>query len=92
MNILLSRNNNFGDFVVTLGGNRTLGNPTVTGVIGKKGHTGQSQGRTLSFGSNWEFAGDEAPDLSSGSNKTDILYYDVIAADRILGVLVAEIS
>lgn len=81
------------DFVVTLGGNRTLGNPTVTGVIGKKGRIRiVHSNRTLAFGSNWEFAEGTAPDLSTGSSKTDILYYDVIASDRILGALVQDIS
>jgi hypothetical protein len=82
------------DFYLPLGGNRTLANPTnADKVIGKKGRIRiVHSDRTLSFGSNWEFAGGEAPDLSEGSNKTDILYYDVIAADRILGALVPEIS
>lgn len=82
------------DFRVTLNGNRTLGNPiNAAQVIGKKGRIRITHSdRTLAFGSNWKFAGGEAPYLSSGSNKTDILYYDVIAADRVLGVLVPEIS
>jgi|GEM_PF-5042526 len=82
------------DFAVTLDGNPTFANPTnADKVIGKKGRIRISHSnRAAAFGSNWEFPNGEAPDLSSGSNKTDILYYDVIAADRILGVLVPEIS
>ena len=82
------------DFRVTLNGNRTLGNPiNADKVVGKKGRIRiLHSNRSLAFGSNWKFAGGEAPDLSSGSNKTDILYYDVIAANFILGVLVPEIS
>lgn len=82
------------DFRVTLNGNRTLANPTnADKVIGKKGRIRITHSnRTLAFGSNWEFAGGTAPDLSTGTNKTDILYYDVIAADRVLGVLVRDVS
>lgn len=82
------------DFTVTLNGNRTLANPTnADKVIGKKGRIRISHSdRTLAFGSNWEFANGEAPSLSAGTSKTDVLYYDVISATRILASLVPDIS
>lgn len=93
MNILLSRNNNFGDFVVALGGNRTLGNPTVTGVIGKKGRIRiVHSDRTLAFGSNWEFAGGTAPTLSTTASAKDVLSYVVLSSTSILATLIADVS
>lgn len=63
-------------FTVTLGGNRTLDNPTnlVAGftyiwIITQDG-TG---GRTLSYGSVFAFPGGSAPTLSTGANAVDIL-------------------
>lgn len=75
------------DFVVTLAGNRTLANPTNV-TVGKKGRLRVVQdatgSRTLSFGTNYEFAGGSAVTLSSGANDQDVLYYDCISATRIL--------
>src|SRR6056300_1909017 len=52
------------NFTVTLGGNRTLANPTNI-VAGQTGSIFVVQdatgGRTLSFGANWKFAGGTAP-------------------------------
>lgn len=63
---------------VTLGGNRTLSNPTnkVDGavyiLIVKQDGTG---GRTLSFSSDYKFAGGTAPTLTTTANKADILTF-----------------
>ncbi len=81
--------------VVTLGGNRTLGNPTNE----KSGQTGRIRivqdgtgSRTLVYGTDWEFPGGTAPVLTTTAGANDILYYDVIATDRILGNLVTAIA
>ncbi|HXC39067.1 MAG TPA: hypothetical protein VN667_08970 [Burkholderiales bacterium] len=76
--------------VVTLGGNRALGNPTNE----KVGQTGRIRivqdgtgSRTLSYGTDWEFAGGVAPVLSTAAGAQDLLYYDIIATDRIFASL-----
>ena len=76
---------------VTLAGNRALGNPTNT----KPGQTGVIEivqdatgNRTLSYGSNWEFAGGSAPTLSTAANSSDALYYTVRSSTRIWASLV----
>lgn len=68
---------------VTLGGNRTLGQPT--GLI--KGMTGSLQvqqdgtgSRTLAYASCWDFMSDGAPTLSTGANKRDKIYFEVVDA------------
>ena len=63
---------------VTLGGNRTLSNPSnqVDGavyiLVVKQDGTG---GRTLTFSSNYKFAGGTAPTLTTGANKVDVLTF-----------------
>jgi|GEM_PF-5558337 len=68
------------DFTLTLGGNRTLGNPTGK-TLGKKGRLRLVQdatgGRTLSFHSQFKFANGAAPALSTAPGAVDILYYDI---------------
>lgn len=75
------------DFTVTLGGNRTLSNPT-NAKVGQKGRLkvvqGGAGGRTLTWSSNYEFAGGTAPTLSTGAGANDVFYYDVISSTRIL--------
>lgn len=74
------------NFTVTLGGNRTLGNPTNVHVgqagqiVVKQDGTGS---RTLAFGSNYKFAGGSAPTMSTAANATDILSYYVIDSTHI---------
>jgi hypothetical protein len=74
------------NFSVTLGGNRTLGNPSnvVAGQAGqlvvKQDGTGS---RTLAYASDWKFPGGTAPTLSTAANATDILSYYVIDATHI---------
>lgn len=76
--------------VVTLGGNRTLGNPTNT----KAGQAGRIRivqdgtgSRTLAFAANWEFVNAQAPLLSTAAGAEDVLSYDVISATRVLASL-----
>lgn len=83
------------DFTVTLGGNRTLGNATNV-QVGQRGRIRVVQdgtgSRTLSFSSNYEFAGGSAPTLTTTASAQDILYYDCISATRILVLNVLDIS
>jgi hypothetical protein len=89
---------NFASFingVVTLAGNRALGNPTneVQGQSGRIRIVQDATGsRTLSFGTDWEFAGGIAPVLSTAANAQDMLYYDIVAADRIVATLVKDVK
>lgn len=73
---------------VTLGGNRTLSNPTnkVEGnvyiLIVKQDGTG---GRTLSFSSDYKFAGGSAPTITTTASKADVLTF-VCEGTNLLGV------
>lgn len=74
------------NFTLTLGGNRTLSNPTnqVAGQCGilivKQDATG---GRTLSYANNWKFSSG-APTLSTGANAIDVIAYYVEASGTII--------
>lgn len=83
------------NFSVTLTGNRALNNPTNT----KNGQTGAivitqdgSGSRTLSFGSNWKFAGGADPVLTTTAGAVDILFYQVISSSSIVANLVKAIA
>lgn len=73
---------------VTLGGNRTLSNPTnkVDGnvyiLVVKQDGTG---GRTLAFSSDYKFAGGTAPTITTTSSKADVLTF-VCEGTNMLGV------
>lgn len=81
--------------VVTLGGNRALGNPT-NEKVGQSGVIRIVQdgagSRTLSYGTDWEFAGGTAPTLSTAIGAQDLLFYHVIAADRIFANLIKAVA
>jgi hypothetical protein len=71
---------------VTIAGNRTMANPSNA----KVGQTGiieviqdATGSRTLSWGTDWEFAGGTAPTLSTAANAKDVLSYAVLASGRI---------
>ena len=76
---------------VTLGGNRTLGNPT-NPKVGQSGWIAITQdgtgSRTLAYGTNWEFASGAAPVLSTVASTKDVLFYTVLSATSIFGNLV----
>lgn len=78
------------DFIVTLGGNRTLANPTNT-KVGQKGRLIIQQdgtgSRTVTWGSDYMFANNTAPTLSTAANSVDVLYYDVRASNYIIVTL-----
>jgi hypothetical protein len=73
---------------VTLGGNRTLSNPTnkvegnVYVLVVKQDGTG---GRTLSFSSDYKFAGGTAPTITTTASKADVLTF-VCEGTNLLGV------
>lgn len=74
------------NFSVTLGGNRVLGNPTnqTAGQPGQITITQDATGaRTLSYGSNWKFAGGSAPTLTTTAGAVDVLSYYVESSSRI---------
>ncbi|MBM4179508.1 MAG: hypothetical protein FJ211_09270 [Ignavibacteria bacterium] len=88
---------NGNNFSVTLGGNRTLANPTYLGsangqsgvFIIKQDTTG---GRTLSFGSHWKFPGGTVPTLTTAANAVDIIAYYVESATRITARFIGDVK
>lgn len=92
--IAVNMSNGF-NFTVTLGGNRTLGNPTnakpgQTGIIEiNQDGTGS---RTLAYGGNWKFAGGTAPTLTTTAGAKDVLSYVVLSSTSILATLIADVQ
>lgn len=80
-------NSTFINAVVTLGGNRTLGTMS-NAVVNRTGRIRVVQdgtgSRTLAYHADYEFAGGSAPVLSTAAGAQDLLYYDVVAAGRIV--------
>lgn len=80
---------------VTLGGNRTLGQPSNT-KVGQSGFIRIVQdgtgSRTLAYHSDWKFLGGADPTLTTTSSATDILFYQVIAANFIYASLVNGVA
>jgi hypothetical protein len=83
------------NFTVTLGGNRTLANPTNI-VVGQTGSIFVVQdgtgSRTLSFGTYYDFAGGTAPTISTTANAVDRIDYIVRTATSIHCVFTADYS
>jgi len=83
------------NFVVQLGGNRALGNPTncVPGQTGSafiiQDGTG---GRTLSYGANWEFAAGTAPTLSTAAAAVDRLDYIVYTSAGVHAIATLDVK
>jgi hypothetical protein len=81
------------NFSVTLGGNRTLANPTNV-VAGQSGIIKISQdgtgGRTLAYGSSWDFPAGAVPSLTTTANAVDILAYYVDTSTNITARLVGD--
>jgi hypothetical protein len=83
------------NFSVTLGGNRTLANPTnlVAGQSGSIFITQDGTGsRTLAYGSYWDFAGGTAPTLSTTAGAVDRIDYIVRSSTSIHCVFTANYS
>jgi hypothetical protein len=83
------------NFTLTIGGNRTLGNPTncVAGQGGQIVITQDGTGsRTLAYGSNWKFPGGTAPVLTTTAAAVDILSYYAWSTTRIAVVGLLNLS
>lgn len=80
------------NFTVTLGGNRTLGNPTGL-VVGQSGSIFVNQdgtgSRTLAYSSFWDFPNGAAPTLSTAINAADRIDYIVRTSTSIQAVFTA---
>jgi hypothetical protein len=83
------------NFSVTLGGNRTLANPTnlTAGQSGCIWITQDGTGsRTLAYGSQWDFTGGTAPTLTTTASAVDCLVYAVQSSTKITATLVTNLS
>jgi len=81
------------NFSVTLGGNRTLANPSncTAGQSGIITITQDGTGsRTLAYGSYWKFSGGTAPTLTTTASAVDVLAYYVESATRITATLITD--
>lgn len=83
------------NFTVTLGGNRTLANPTNI-VAGQSGVIAVNQdgtgSRTLSFGGYWKFAAGTAPTLTTTASAVDLIAYYVESATRIDARFIGDVK
>lgn len=82
------------NFSVTLGGNRTLANPTnlTAGQSGVIVITQDGTGsRTLAYGSYWKFPSGTAPTLTTTASYVDVLCYYVESSTRITARLMADV-
>jgi len=83
------------NFTVTLGGNRTLANPSNL-TAGQSGSIFIVQdgtgGRTLAYGTQYDFIGGTAPTLSTGANAVDRIDYVVRTTGSIHCVFTANYS
>lgn len=81
------------NFSITLGGNRTLANPT-NAVAGQSGVIVITQdgtgSRTLAFGTNWKFAGGTDPTLTTAANAVDVLSYYCASSTVIIASLLGD--
>jgi len=83
------------NFSVTLGGNRTLGNPTnlTAGQSGVIFITQDGTGsRTLAYSSYWDFPSQTAPTLTTTANAVDVLVYTVRNSTSIAAQLLTNIG
>jgi hypothetical protein len=83
------------NFSVTLGGNRTLANPSnlTAGQSGTIVITQDGTGsRTLAYGSNWKSPGGTAPTLTTTASAVDVIAYYVESASRITARLISDVK
>lgn len=83
------------NFSVTLGGNRTLANPSnlTAGQSGCIWITQDATGsRTLAYGSSWDFAGGTAPTLTITASARDCLVYAVQSTTQITATLIKGLA
>jgi hypothetical protein len=81
--------------VVSLAGNRVLGQPTNI-KVGQAGVIRIVQdatgSRTLGFHADWEFTGKLAPSLSLTAGANDLLFYQVLATGRVIANLLRDVG
>ena len=83
------------NFSLTIGGNRTLANPSnlTAGQHGVIVITQDGTGsRTLAYGSYWKFASGTAPTLTTTASAVDVLVYYVESSTRITAKLVSDVK
>lgn len=83
------------NFSLTIGGNRTLANPSnlTAGQSGVITITQDGTGsRTLSYGSYWKFPAGTAPTLTTTASAVDVLAYYVESSTRITARLVGDVK
>ena len=83
------------NFAITLGGNRTLANPTniTAGQSGSIFITQDGTGsRTLAFGTNFKFVAGTAPTLSTAAASVDRIDYVVAEATKIHAVVSLDVK
>ena len=83
------------NFAITLGGNRTLANPSniTAGQSGSIFITQDGTGsRTLSFGTNFKFVAGTAPTLSTAASSIDRIDYVVASATQIHAVASLDVK
>lgn len=83
------------NFSVTLGGNRTLANPSnqTAGQSGVIVITQDGTGsRTLAYGSYWKFSNGTAPTLTTTASAVDVLVYYVESSTRISAKLITDVK
>ena len=83
------------NYSLTIGGNRTLANPT-NQTAGQSGAIVITQdgtgGRTLAYGANWKFAGGTVPVLTTTAGAVDVLVYYVESASRITAAMLNDVK
>ena len=87
--------NSSNNFSVTLGDNRTLGQPTnqTAGQSGAIFVTQDGTGsRTLAYHADWKWAGGTAPTLSTAASSVDRIDYIVAAANKIHAVATLAVA
>lgn len=83
------------NFSLTIGGNRTLANPSnlTAGQSGVIVITQDGTGsRTLAYGSYWKFANGTAPSLTTTASAVDVLAYYVESSTRITARLIGDVK
>lgn len=83
------------NFSLTIGGNRTLANPSnlTAGQSGVIVITQDGTGsRTLAFGSQWKFTTGVAPSLTTTASAVDVLCYYAESSTRITARLISDVK
>lgn len=83
------------NFSVTLGGNRTMANPSnlTAGQGGVIVLTQDGTGsRTMAFGSYWKFPSGTAPTLTTTAAAVDVLAYQVESSTRITARVISDVK